>query len=350
MKILFAGGMAEGNASRGRKLALERLGHEVVVIDNRANPYLIRNPLLHRMLYRLAMGPHAGRLNRDVLALAERERPDIFWAEKQLLLTPGTLKRLAALGIATVSYMIDNPFGPRKDPGWRRYLQCIPFYDLHVQQRDSSLGEYKARGAKDVMKVLIGYEPTLHFPRPEPLADAERDREVSFIGAAYDNRAETLTALSEAGVPLTISGKASVWKRVLPAAVYSKTYRAGELLGDAYREAIWRSKINLSFLTKSNLDEVTQKTFEIAGCGEFLMVERSPGHLARFKEDEEAVFFSDAEELLAKVRLYLPDEAARRRIAAAGRARAVRDGYDNDSQIRLILARLETARLAEVRA
>ena len=38
------------------------------------------------------------------------------------------------------------------------------------------------------------------------------------------------------------------------------------------------------------------------------MAERSPGHSARFVEDEEAVFFHGYEELVAKVKRYLPDE------------------------------------------
>ena len=38
-----------------------------------------------------------------------------------------------------------------------------------------------------------------------------------------------------------------------------------------------------------------------------------------------------------KIRRYLPDEAARARIAAAGQARALRDGYHNDRQVSLIV-------------
>ncbi len=38
----------------------------------------------------------------------------------------------------------------------------------------------------------------------------------------------------------------------------------------------------------------------------------------RFVEDEEAVFFTGYEELVHKIRRYLPDEAARTKIAAAG--------------------------------
>jgi spore maturation protein CgeB len=116
-------------------------------------------------------------------------------------------------------------------------------------------------------------------------------------------------------------------------------FRFGELYETEYREAIWRSKINLSFLTKSNQDEYTHKSFEIAACGGFLLAERCAGHSLKFKEDEEAVFFSDTEELIAKIRRYLPDEAARTRIAAAGQARALRDGYYNDVQVGRIVDR-----------
>jgi len=40
-----------------------------------------------------------------------------------------------------------------------------------------------------------------------------------------------------------------------------------------------------------------------------------------------------------KIRRYLPDEVARKRIAAAGRTRAERSGYHNDRQVGLIVER-----------
>ena len=97
----------------------------------------------------------------------------------------------------------------------------------------------------------------------------------------------------------------------------------------------------MSFLTHSNQDEFVHKSFEIAGCQGFLLAERSEGHLQRFREDEEAVFFSTFDECAAKIRRYLPDEAARTRIAAAGCARALRDGYYNDRQVELIIERVQ---------
>ncbi len=340
MKILYVSQLASFDSAYYRVLALEREGHTVVSIDT--NAYGQKNALLHKLEYRMAWGPEVNRLNRDILAEAARFRPDVMWADKALWMQPATLERLRATGVLSVSYMIDNFFGPRRDPGWRLYAKTIPQYDLHCTQRDANVRDYRAAGARDVIKIQTAYEPTVHFPPPATWSEADRDRDVSFVGTPYDQRPAFLTRLwKERGFAVQVNG-GLVWKPLLKREGGLSIYRGhGELRNQDYREAIWRSRINLSFLTHSNQDEFVHKSFEIAACGGFLLAERSAGHLERFREDEEAVFFSDFEECAAKIRLYLPDVEARERIARAGRERAWASGYDNDSQVRLIVERLQ---------
>ncbi|HZY62678.1 MAG TPA: glycosyltransferase [Edaphobacter sp.] len=340
MKILYAAGLSPNDSSLYRLWALERLGHTVIPFNS--YEYEFRNSIAQKLSFRLSMGPMVSKLNHDLLRIAAEQKPDLLWADKLLSMRPKTLDRLRAMGIATVSYMIDNPFGTRQDPGWRLYMKDIPHYDLHVVQRDKNIADYRERGARDVIKIQTAYEPTIHFPPPPGWSDKDRDRDVSFIGTPYDNRAEFLKKLwKEFGFSVVISG-GLVWKPALGVEAAAEIYRGhGELFCDEYREGIWKSKINLSFITHSNQDEFVHKSFEIAGCGGFLLAERSVGHLQRFKEGEEAVFFSTLEECVEKIRCYLPDEAARARIAAAGHTRAVRDGYHNDRQVGLIVERAE---------
>ena len=341
MKILYAAGLSPNDSSLYRLWALERLGHQVIPFNS--YEYEFRNPFVRKVVHRLVAGPMVSRLNRDLLQIAAAEKPDLLWTDKLLSMRPATLDRMRAMGVATVSYMIDNPFGPRQDPGWRLYMKDIPHYDLHVVQRDKNILDYRQRGARDVIKIQTAYEPTIHFPPPAGWSDNDRDREVSFVGTPYDDRGATLGKLAGLNeFQVAISGNARAWKRDLGSAAFARLYREGELFQQQYREAIWRSKINLSFITHSNQDEFVHKSFEIAGCGGFLLAERSEGHLQRFHEDEEAVFFSSFDELVQKIRRYLPDEEARRRIAAAGQARALRDGYHNDRQVSLIADRAQT--------
>ncbi len=340
MKILYVAGLTPNDTSLHRLWALERLGHQVIPFNSYS--YMFQNSLVNKVALRLVAGPMVNRLNRDLLQIAAAEKPDLLWTDKLLSVRPETLDRMRAMGIATVSYMIDNPFGTRQDPGWRLYMRDIPHYDLHVVQRDKNILDYRQRGARDVIKIQTAYEPTIHFPPPAIWSDANRDRGVSFIGTPYDQRAEFLKRLwKEFGLPVSVSG-GLVWKPALGAEAVAAIYRGnGELYRDEYREGIWKSQINLSFITHSNQDEFVHKSFEIAGCGGFLLAERSEGHMQRFLEDEEAVFFSTMEECVEKIRRYLPDEAARTRIAAAGRARAVRDGYHNDRQVSLVIERAQ---------
>ncbi|HSY68573.1 MAG TPA: glycosyltransferase [Edaphobacter sp.] len=341
MKILYATALSLNDSSLYRLWALERLGHQVIPLN--AFDYDPANPIVYKISYRLAAGPSVTRLNRELLRIAEAEKPDILWTDKLLSMRPSTLDRMREMGIATVSYMIDNPFGSRRDPGWRLYMKTIPHYDLHVVQRDKNILDYTSRGARDVIKIQTAYEPTLHFAPPDGWSDADRDRDVSFIGTPYDDRAETLTRLwRDCGFHVTVSGNTRSWTRAFEPDAFKAIFRDGELYRDDYRNAIWRSRINLSFLTHSNQDEFVHKSFEIAGCGGFLLAERSEGHLQRFKEDEEAVFFSTFDELATKIRRYLPDEAARNRIARAGNLRAARDGYHNDRQVELIIERMQS--------
>ena len=340
MKILYASSLTPNDSALYRMWALERLGHTVVPFD--LNAYELSRPMLRKIAFRLAMGPHIQRLNRDLLRAAAEHDVEVLWADKVLGLQPATLRALRRKGVVTASYMIDNAFGPRRDPGWRLYMKCLREFDLHITQRDVSVRDYEQRGARRVLKIQTAYESTLHFPPFATWSDADRTREVSFIGTPYDKRAEFLLRLAtEFEIPLTISGS-KVWRSTLPPQLLAKLFSGEDgLYHDAYRQAIWASKINLSFLTHSNQDEYAHKSFEIAACGGFLLAERSAGHSAKFREDEEAVFFTGVEECAAKIRKYLPDEAARARIAVAGHRRAIESGYGNDAQVERIVQVLD---------
>ena len=114
MKILYAAQLSPNDSAQYRAWALERLGHCLTTINTL--DYQPGSALLRKLVHRAQVGPWVSRINRDILLAAESGRPEIFWADKLLALQPHTLDRLRAMGIRTVSYMIDNAFGPRHGP------------------------------------------------------------------------------------------------------------------------------------------------------------------------------------------------------------------------------------------
>ncbi len=83
--------------------------------------------------------------------------------------------------------------------------------------------------------------------------------------------------------------------------------------------------INVDIGRLYQMDIVTMRVFDVLACGGFLLAERSPALGELFTVGVELDVYADRDELLEKVRHYLqhPEQAAR--MAAAGRARVLRD-------------------------
>jgi spore maturation protein CgeB len=333
LRILVVGPLGPNDSSRHRISALRRLGHEVTTIDTL--PYYSKGgPLLSALRFRTLIGPAIDHLNRLILETTAREPRDVVWFDKAIAIRARTVRTLRERGLYTVHFNPDNPFGSRHDPGWRLFLRALPEYDIHVVPREINLAEYRQRGARDVQLMYWGYEPTVHFAPAENWSDRNRDSDISYIGAPYDQRLEFIVELwRRHRIAVRIWGAPAQWEPKLPADAKAVLWQGGELQGSAYREGIWRSRICLAWVTHSNRDDVAHKSFEITACGGFLLAEDTPGQRAHFAAGEEAVFFRSVEECAVLIRRYLPDEATRRHISRAGRRRAETSGYGNDARM-----------------
>jgi spore maturation protein CgeB len=346
MRVLYVGVLGPIGTSTHRRLAIERLGHEVIEFDTL--PFYNRGgAFLSGLRLRTLVGITVRDFNQSLLALASRTRPEVIWFDKPLYLWPETVKQLRALGAVTIHFTIDNPFGPRQDPGWRHILAAIPEFDLNLVQRDCNLVDFKNAGARDVLVMRTAYEPTLHFPPPSRWSDADRRYDVIFIGAPYDQRPEFMIQLWQIhGIQVRLWGSPN-WDRALPPEPKALLWQGHELWNADYRETIWRARICLAFVTHSNCDDVAHKSFEIAASGGFLLAEDTPGHREHFEDGQDAVFFRSVDDCAAKIRRYLNDEPSRARVAAAGCARAQSGGYSNDERIRHVFRYIESSRASK---
>jgi spore maturation protein CgeB len=338
-KILYVAALSAGNTSAYRFEALRRLGQEVAPFA--LEPWDPKSRYVRALQFRLPVGPLVAPINRALLQAVREQRPDVVWLDKPIHFTSSTMEAIKAAGSTIVGVNQDNPFGPREDGCWMQFLKIFRLFDLHCLFRDADVVRYRAWGLPYV-KLLFSYEPTQHFPPPGNWGDADRDRGVSYTGSPLEERPAFLARLGEEfKLPLAVAGPR--WEKAWSPELRNRYVTGGMMKDSAYRESIWRSKINLAFVTHKNEDDVAHKAIEIAACGQFLMAERAPGHQACFTENEEAVFFGSAEECAEKGRYYLERPGERARIAAAGRLRAERSGYSNDAQLRKVLLRLDGA-------
>ncbi len=331
-KILVAATLDGKGTANHRALAIRRLGYDVVPFN--FSDYLsglgkVTNWAYHRLM----RGPLVSRINGDLRQLAQSTRPNLILIDKGIFVTAGTVRFLSKHIAPTIQHNLDNPFGTMGEKSWRRLIDAIPYYDVHFVPRDINLADYKAAGAKRVIRVPLAFEPTVHFPPPPSWSDSDRTIDVSFTGSPYDDRAKFMTSLlTDHGISVDIQGDR--WQKALGVDFARKLYTGPGVYGDAYRQRFWQSKLCLSFITRSNCDQVAHKSFEIAASGGVLLAEDTAEHRSIFEDGKEALFFTDLADCARLIGEYLPKVRARAAIARAAVQRSVQSGYSNDDRLR----------------
>jgi len=288
------------------------------------------------------------RLNADLIRQAEQEQPDwiLFWRSTHVL--PSTLRKLRRLGIQTVSYNNDDPFGPKTHGQvpwhhhwlWFWYLRCLPEFKCNFFYRrincQEALVEHGVRHAEVLMPYFIPWQD-----RPVQLSKEDRRRfetDVVFVGHYEpDGREHSIRALMDAGIQLKIWG-GHYWSREVLGDLYNYLQPIVTAEGDNYTKALCGARVCLAFLSKMNRDTYTRRCFEIPACGRLMLAERTEDLQKLFKEDEEACFFSSNEELVEKVHWLLANPETRERIAAAGLHRVWIDRHDVFSRSKTLLS------------
>ena len=318
MNILYIGAEAAGTTSLHRADALRRLGHEVTIVD--PIKILPTNRILRQINFRTGY-----RLfTRDVFRLIQQRvgdrHFDVAWVNGGYAVPPACVRWLKGHARFVLTYANDDPTGPRDPSKWATFCRAIPAYDLCVVVRDFNRQEYLDLGAKEVLRVMMGYDEVAHARLPFSAEDEkEWGSEVVFVGTWMPERGPFIAELIRHGVPLAIYGdrwdKAGEWPLIKP------HWRSAYASGPNYVKAIQYAKISIGMLSKGNRDMHTQRSSEIPFIGSVFCAERTPEHAQMFQEGEEAIFWRDAAECAAACRRLLADDAKRLRMVEAARAK-----------------------------
>jgi hypothetical protein len=338
MKILFIGDLNEYGRSFQRYQTLAELEYELTGLSAVPMPFVpgVHKPdFLDRLFWKIKMPLDSTGVNGKIRKAITENKFDIVWIEKGNTIKPSTLAFIKKKSPATklISISEDDMYGRHNRSLY--YDRGLSYYDIVFTTKVYNLEELKFLGAKRTELFLDSYNEKVH--RPMALSENDIKRfgcDVGFIGTFENDRAEKMLYLAENGVNVVVWGNGwGDWAGKNPNLLIKKE----PVYGDDYAKAICAAKINLCFLRKLNRDEVTSRSVEIPACGGFMLAERTKRHLEFFEEDKEAVFFGSNKELLEKVKKYLSDEPARLKIAAVGRERCLKSGYDMKSQLNEML-------------
>lgn len=304
--------------------SLVELGHEVVEFQ-----YDLSETFRHLEDAEF-IAQNRPRLGSELLAQIRAAQPQLFFSYfYDACVEPSVLEEIRSLGVTTVNWYCNASY--------QLHLarQISPHYDWCLVPEAYRLEDYRAMGARPI------YCQEAANPRHYHPVDLPLEFDVAFAGQCYADRPDIILWLRDQGVDARVWG--ARWEYQIaprsrnPLRWLQKTRgfpqkAVGGILSDrALVELYSRSRINLGFATvgethlTGKMTQVRLRDFEVPMSGGFYLTEHSDELAAFFTPGVEIETWQTREELLEKCRYYLAHETARQRIAAAGRARALRE-------------------------
>ncbi len=256
---------------------------------------------------------------------ARRVSCDLVWIDKGIWIYPRTVTRLEEITRAPVVHYTPDPAITFHRT--RHFIRALPKYRACVTTKSYELKAYEQLGARHVVLINQQYDPDIFYPMNVPAEERERLRsDVCFVGHGEDHYADCIEAAANVTREIKIWG---AWQPTVESRPALRSFWRGRgIYNREYAAALCSTKVALGLLSKWVAEQTTTRSFEIPACGTLMLAERTEEHTALFREGVEADFFGTKEELQDKLRFYLKDDAARAKIAQAGRERCVRDGHD----------------------
>ena len=333
MKILYVGSLDRYGTALSRLESLRAIEANVEAFDVDPALDFSKTSAVRRYLERqLAWGPRLRTANRALADACRQFRPDIVWIDKGDWIWSSTLQGLREQGCYLVHHITDalHPRSNRLARERRGLRSTAGDYDLFFTTNVDDHGELAASSSPVALLTDLGYDHRRFEPSPLPESLREQwEQPIVFVGHYEPETEAGVLALIEAGLPVTVYGH-DPWFRSRNRARLGNHLR-GRLGNEEYIYALKGSQIGLCFVSVLNYNQTASRSFEIPGCGTFLLAIRTPQHLECYREGEEAEFFGDHEELVRKARYFLEHPAEREAIARRGHERSVNSGYSWDA-------------------
>ncbi|MXN91972.1 glycosyltransferase [Flavobacterium sp. Sd200] len=343
MNILYIGDDGKSSTSYHRATALQRLGHTVHIINPKnAVSKQLKHPILSKVHFHTGYALFQNTMFKWLKKeLAGEFKPDLIWVNAGELIGSKCVQELKKEGVPVILYHNDDPTGGRDGNRFKTLLNAIPYYDLCAVVRNQNVEEFKALGAKNVIRVNMSYDEVAHKPFDSAAEIPEKFRsDVAFIGTwmRNENRDEFILKLIEAGIPVNIWGdrwpKSPLWDKL------KGSYKGGSLGGRDYVAAIQGAKICLGMLSKGNRDLHTTRSLEIPYIGGLLCAERTTEHTAMYNEGTEALFWDNADECIAECKKILNKPELIDEIKLNGRKRILLNKAGNEDVCNAIINEL----------
>ncbi len=205
----------------------------------------------------------------------------------------------------------DNPFVERDKRKWDLFKESSKLYDLIVFQDESRMKSSKKYGLKNTYLVYPPYDKKIHSFSKN--CNVKKKYDVVFVGTWSPKKSQLLKKLILSGLNLKIFG--TRWHKDKDFELIKSHYIPGHLNYKNYSRIIHKSKIALCLFSEENKDSITARSIEIPAIGTLMLSMRTTAMQKIFKENKEAIYFSNYKECLSKCKFFLSNTKLRDKIS-----------------------------------
>ena len=306
--------------------ALNSMGHHAESVDCEKFAegfFSIKKVTKNRVNEEALASQFAHFMGQFIAAKAADFNPDLILALAQAPLTPESISTLKKLNIPIAFWFVED-FRTLKY--WR---DVAPFYDyFFTLQRGEFIGELLSIGAKNSYYLPQGCLPSVHKEINLSRDDIDQySADISFMGAGYYNRVQSF--------PRLLNHDFKIWgtEWALESLVGSRVQNKNKRIDSFDIVKIYNAgKINLNLHSSTSHegvnpvgDFVNPRTFEIAACGGFQLVDERSELADLMAPGIEVATFNSIDDLGKKVNYYLKYEDEARSIAARGKTKVLKE-------------------------
>jgi hypothetical protein len=224
--------------------------------------------------------------------------PDLFLFIETALWYPLNMDDIRRFPCPTACYLIDTY------ARFEKHLRFAENFDFVFLVERSYVEKFRERGIQNVFWLPVACDPEIHGGRP-----AEKVHDISFIGSLEGTtpRAQRRVELVE-GLRRRFSLHYERCFLEKMAAVFSQ------------------SRLIFNYCYEEIADKLNMRVFEALASGSMLITNDGEDSAVRllFEDGKHLAFYRTEEDLFAKVEYYLQHDEERERIAAEGKAEALR--------------------------
>jgi FkbM family methyltransferase len=247
-------------------------------------------------------------MSENLVALVKKNKFDVLILNQNPLSADALREAITAISqqtdTVTLGWMSDDhrTFDDRS-------TLWAPCLDYIVTTHAAAVSGYQQMGFTDkIIKSQWACNPYAIFPMP-----ITQRHNISFVGTAKDDRAAVISSLRDRGLDLEVFGWNWPGGMDIPVRDMIRIFSAS------------RVNLNITSLASTALQHISARTFEVPGCGGFLITTPAEDLERYYIPDKEIVVASSIEELADKARYYLSHDSEREAIARRGYELTIRE-------------------------